>query len=162
MKWRLARAKLVQSYPHDLQGVGVHDVEAAASVHEHLGEAGVADDGIHDEWILSRIWDVVGVVLAAEGDCILRPVEVGRRSLGDGEDFSTLALALSSGHVRRRPAKDEERVLHPRVVVAALSFFVLFLLGLVLAAEAVEVLAEHVTLFEGVVNLALVVRAWFL
>ena len=56
--------------------MGVHDVEVAASVHEHLGEASVADDGIHDEWILSRVWDVVGVVLAAEGDGVLRPVEV--------------------------------------------------------------------------------------
>ena len=51
--------------------MGVHDVEAAASVHEHLGEAGVADDGIHNEWILSRVRDVVGVVLAAEGDGVL-------------------------------------------------------------------------------------------
>ena len=45
MKWRLAGAKFVQSNPHELQGVGIHDVEAAASVHEHLGEAGVADMG---------------------------------------------------------------------------------------------------------------------
>ena len=29
MKWRLAGAKLVQSDPHELQGVGGHDVEAA-------------------------------------------------------------------------------------------------------------------------------------
>ena len=71
MKWRLAVAKLVQSDPHELQGVGVHDVEAAASIHEHLGEAGVADDGVHDKWVLSRVRDVVGVVLAAEGDGVL-------------------------------------------------------------------------------------------
>src|SRR6185312_10270031 len=36
MEWRLAGAKLVQSNPHELQGVGVHDVEAAVSIHEHL------------------------------------------------------------------------------------------------------------------------------
>ena len=42
--------------------MGVHDVEAAAPVHEHLGEASVADDGVHDKWILSRVRDVVRVV----------------------------------------------------------------------------------------------------
>ena len=31
VEWRLARAKLVQSDPHEFQGVGVHNVEAAAS-----------------------------------------------------------------------------------------------------------------------------------
>ena len=71
MEWRLTGAKLVQSDSHEPQGGGVHDVEAAASVHEHLGEASVADDGIHSEWILSRVRDVVGVVLAAEGDGVL-------------------------------------------------------------------------------------------
>ena len=92
--------------------MGVHDVEAAASVHEHLGEAGVADDGIHNEWILSWVWDVVGVVLAAEGDGVLRPVKVGWRGLADGEDFSALMLALPRGHVRCQPSEDEEGVLH--------------------------------------------------
>ena len=67
MEWRLAGVELVQSDPHELLGVGMHDVEAAASVHEHFGEAGVADDGVDNERVPSRVWDVVGVVLAAEG-----------------------------------------------------------------------------------------------
>ena len=75
MERRLAGAQLVQADPHELQGVCVHDVEAAASVHEHLGESSVADDRIHNEWVLPRVWDVVGVVLAAEGDGVLRLVE---------------------------------------------------------------------------------------
>ena len=99
------------------------------------------------------------MIVAGEGDCVLRPVEVGWRSLGDGEDLSTLSLALPRGHVRRRPAKDEEHILDRGVAVAAFSLFILFLLGLVLAAETVEVLAEHVTLFEGVINPALMIRA---
>ena len=41
--------------------MGIHDVETAAPVHEYLGEASVADDGIHDKWILPRVRDVVGV-----------------------------------------------------------------------------------------------------
>ena len=49
--------------------MGVHDLEAAASVHEHLGEAGVADDRVDNKRVPSRVWDVVGVVLAAEGNC---------------------------------------------------------------------------------------------
>jgi len=60
MEWRLAGAKLVQYDPHELQGAGVHDVEAAASVHEYLGEAGAADDGVDNERIPSRMRDVVG------------------------------------------------------------------------------------------------------
>ena len=61
MEWQLAGAELVQSDPHELQGVGVHDVEAAASIHEHLGEAVVADDGVDYERIPPRMQDVVGV-----------------------------------------------------------------------------------------------------
>ena len=112
MEWRLAGAKLVQSDPHELQGVGVHDVEAAASVHEHLVEAGVADDGIDNVRIPSRMGDVVGVVLAAKGNVVLRPVEVGWRGFGDGENFPALALALPRSHVRRCSSIDEEGVIH--------------------------------------------------
>src|SRR6185369_14029169 len=101
VEWRLAGAQLVQSDPHELQGGGVHDVEAAASVHEHLGEASVADDGVDNERITSRMRDVVGVVLAAKGDGVLRPVEVGWRGLGDGKDFAALTLALPRSHIRR-------------------------------------------------------------
>ena len=46
---RLDGAELVQADPHELQGVGIHDVDAAAPVHEHLGEASVADDGIDNK-----------------------------------------------------------------------------------------------------------------
>ena len=132
--------------------MSVQDVEVAAPVHEHLGESGVADDGVDNEWVQTRIRDVVGVVVAAEGDRILRLVEVGWHSPCDREDLSALSLALPSGHVRRRPAEDEEHFLHRGVAIATLVI-------LVLAAETVEVLAEHVTLFEGVIDPALVIGA---
>jgi hypothetical protein len=32
--------------------VRVEDVEAAASVHQHLGELGIPDDGVHHQRIL--------------------------------------------------------------------------------------------------------------
>ena len=66
VEWRLAGAKPVQSDPHELQSVGVHDVEAAAPVHEHHGESGVADDRVDNEWVQTRIRDVVGTDLATE------------------------------------------------------------------------------------------------
>src|SRR6185503_9146499 len=158
MKWRLAGAKLVQSNPHELQGVGVHDVEAAASVHEHLEEAGVTDDGVDNKRVPSRVWDVVGVVLAAEGNGVLRPVKVGWRGLGDGEDFLALTLALPRGHVRRCPSKDEEGVLHWGELIISTFVASILLLVLIAMRDAVVVLPEHFALLEGVVDRALVVR----
>jgi hypothetical protein len=40
---------------HKVKGLGINDVETTASVHEHLGEACIGDDGIDDEWVDSRI-----------------------------------------------------------------------------------------------------------
>jgi hypothetical protein len=61
----------------DLQGpkgLGLDDVEAAASVHEDLGEPGVADDGVDDERVLSWARHAVGVVALVEGDGLVGPV----------------------------------------------------------------------------------------
>ena len=84
----------------ELQGVGVEDVEATASVHQHLGEPGVADDRIDDEWILPGVWDIIRVVIPIEGDRLPRPVEV----LGNGhlnrEDLSVFLLSLSHCEAR--------------------------------------------------------------
>ena len=103
--------------------------------------------------------DVVGVVLAAKGNGILRPVEVGWRGLGDGEDFSVLALALPRGHVRRGPSEDEEDVLHRGELVVATLVVCVFLLVLISVRDTVVVLVKHFTLLKGVVDRALVVRS---
>ena len=61
----------------DLQepkGLGLDDVEAAASVHEDLGEPDVADDGVDNERILPRARHAVGVVALVEGDGLVGPV----------------------------------------------------------------------------------------
>jgi hypothetical protein len=55
------------------EGLGIDDVEAAASVHEDLGEPGVADDGVDDER-LSWARHAVGVVALVEGDGLVGPV----------------------------------------------------------------------------------------
>jgi hypothetical protein len=56
------------------EGVGVDDVEAAASVHEDLGKPDVADDGINNERVLPRARHAVGVVVLVEGDGLVRLV----------------------------------------------------------------------------------------
>jgi hypothetical protein len=56
------------------EGLGVDDVEAAASVHEDLGKPDVADDGIDNERVLSRARHAVGVVALVEGDGLVGPV----------------------------------------------------------------------------------------
>jgi hypothetical protein len=60
--------------PQELQGLGVDDVEAAASVHEDLGEPNVADDRIDDERVPSWARHVVRVVALVEGDGLVGPV----------------------------------------------------------------------------------------
>jgi hypothetical protein len=68
MKRRSPGSNLGSSYPHELQGVCIDDVEGVASIHEHLGETGVADDGVDNERVFLRIWDVIRVVIPVEGD----------------------------------------------------------------------------------------------
>jgi hypothetical protein len=43
-------------------------VEAAAPIHQHLAESLLVDDRIDDEWVSARVWNVVQVVRAIEGD----------------------------------------------------------------------------------------------
>src|SRR6185437_9863635 len=127
--------------------------------HEHLGEAGVADDRVDNKRVPSRVWDVVGVVLAAKGNGVLRPVKVGWCGLGDGEDFPALTLALPRGHVRRWSYIDEEGVLQWGELVISTFVASVLLLILVAMCNAVVVLPEHFALLKGVVDRAIVVRA---
>jgi hypothetical protein len=58
----------------ELEGLGVDDVEAAASVHEDLGEPNIADDGVDNERIFPWARHAVGVIALVEGDGLVRPV----------------------------------------------------------------------------------------
>ena len=51
---------------HGIEGLGVEDVEAAASVHKDFGEPLGADDGVDDQWELSQPMDAPWVVRAIE------------------------------------------------------------------------------------------------
>ena len=52
---------------HGVDHFGVHDVEAAASIHQYLGESLHADDQVNHERISSRLWDAFRVVGLIEG-----------------------------------------------------------------------------------------------
>jgi hypothetical protein len=85
--------------------VRVEDIEAAASVHQHLGEPGVPDDWVDHQRVLARIGDAIRMILVAEGDGVLRPVEEGGRHLLRGKDLVPLPLVLAVGYVNGRPPK---------------------------------------------------------
>jgi hypothetical protein len=77
-----------------VEGLGIDDVKTTATIHEHLGEACVGDDGIDNKWVDPRIEDVVWVVVTVKSDGHLGPVnEEGGCEL-HGEDLSTFLLAL--------------------------------------------------------------------
>jgi hypothetical protein len=71
MERHRAGPQLVQPDPQQAQSVRLKDVEAAASVHQHLGEACIADDWVDDQRVLAQVGDAVRVILAAEADGIL-------------------------------------------------------------------------------------------
>jgi hypothetical protein len=77
-----------------VEGLGIDDVKTTAAIHEHLGEAGVGDDGIDDKWVDPRIGDVVWVVITVESDGHLRPVKEEGGCELHGEDLSTFPLVL--------------------------------------------------------------------
>ena len=64
---------------HGIERLGVHDVEAAASIHQYLSEPLHADDRVDHEWISSWMWDALWVVGPIEGYGRLGPLEEGRR-----------------------------------------------------------------------------------
>ena len=52
---------------HGIEHFSVHDVEAAASIHQHLGEPLYADDGVDQDRISSRLQDPFRVVGPIKG-----------------------------------------------------------------------------------------------
>jgi len=64
---------------HGVERFSVHDVEAVASMHQHLGEPLHADDQLNHERVSSWLWDAFWVVIPIKGYGPLRPSEEGRR-----------------------------------------------------------------------------------
>jgi hypothetical protein len=117
----------------EVKGLGVDNVEAAATVHEHFTKARVGDDGIDNKWVDYRIWDVVRMVVMIESDGRLGPVEEEGGCQLYGEDLSTVSLALARGETHRRSLVYHEAVMDlgkPLVLVIILLLGVLLLVVL--------------------------------
>ena len=66
------RAELRPGDVHGVKGVDVEDVEATASVHQHLGEVLLADDGVDDERVASWSCDAELIQLISISDSGLK------------------------------------------------------------------------------------------
>ena len=97
--------------PHEGQSLGVEDVEAAASIHQHLSETGLGDDGVDDQRVAPGIGDPIRVILSVERDCALGPFEVRGRGRADRANFSEFALPLTRSEASRVSPKDQKAVL---------------------------------------------------
>ena len=67
-------------HAHGVEGVDVENVEDAASIHQHLGEVLLADNGVDDERVAPRSGDMGGMVPLIESDWSFRLAKEG----GDG------------------------------------------------------------------------------
>ena len=68
MEGRAHWAELRPGDAHGVEGVNVENVEATASVHQHLGEALPADDGVDDERVATLSGDVGRMVSPIKSD----------------------------------------------------------------------------------------------
>ena len=78
MKRRSGWAEGCPVIAHHIERLGVHNVEAAASIDQHFGESFWADDWVNHKRISSRVWDSIQMVGPIEGYGGLRPPEEGR------------------------------------------------------------------------------------
>ena len=68
MEGRAHWAELRPGDAHSIKGVDVENVEAATSVHQHLGEALLADNGFDDERVVTQSGDVGRMVPLSKSD----------------------------------------------------------------------------------------------
>ena len=67
------REELQPGDAHGVKGVDIENVEATTSVHQHLGEALLTDDGVDDEWVATRSGNVGRMVSLIKSDWGVRP-----------------------------------------------------------------------------------------
>jgi hypothetical protein len=140
--------------------LGIDDVEAAAAIHEYLGEACVGDNEIDNKRVDPRIGDVFWVVITVESDGHLGPVkEEGGCGLHE-EDLLMFPLALACREARRGSFVYHEAVVdlgEPLILVVSHG---IFLLVVFLDAYAFKISSEHVAVLEVVVRGPFVVGTW--
>jgi hypothetical protein len=155
-----ARLEVRPHDPQKVKGMGIDDVEVAAAIHEHLGEACVGNNGIDNKRVDPRIGDIVWVVIMVKSDGHLGPVkEEGGCGL-HREDLSTFPLALACREARRGSSVYHEAVVdleEPLVFVVSLG---IFLLVVFLDAYAFKISSEHVAILEVMVHGPFVVGTW--
>ena len=158
-----ARLELCSPDPQEVKGLEVDDVEAATTVHQHLGKSSVDDDGIDDEWVDTGADDGVWMVITVECDGGARPAEVLWHCHRCREDLPMFPLALSRRELCCGSAIDHVAVMdykEPVVVLAStLVVTLVFLLIVLLQPQAVEILLQHVAVLEHVVGPSLVITA---
>ena len=82
---------------HLVERLGVHDVEAAASVHQYFREPLWTDDRIDDKRVPSWVWDGIRMVGSIEGYGGFRPLEEGRRGRSSRVDLMACDLLAAFG-----------------------------------------------------------------
>ena len=92
-------ARSVDAY--GVKRLSIHDVEAAASIHQYLGEPLRADDQVDHEWICLWLWDALRVVGLIKGYGGLRPSEEGGRGRFGCVDLAARQLLSTLGVVSR-------------------------------------------------------------
>jgi len=100
--------------PHEGQSLSVKNVEAAASIHQHLSETSLGNDGVNDQWIALGVGNPIRVILPIERDRALGPLGVLGRGCADCTNFPEFTLPLTCGEARRASPKDQEAVLDLR------------------------------------------------
>ena len=74
MELDLAVIKLALRQVHALQRVFVDDVEAAAAIHQHLGEPEVIDNWVDDKGVFAGVRYVIWVIISIPSDWLFRLV----------------------------------------------------------------------------------------
>ena len=106
---------------HGVEGVNIEDVEATASIHQHLGEALLKDDGVDDEWAASWSHDVGGMVPLIEGERRFRPAKEGGDNRLGGACLPVAYLVLAIGPDGVESAKDNDAFLRVGETVSVLA-----------------------------------------
>ena len=86
---------------HLVECLGIHDVEATASVHQYLCESHWTDDRVDNKRVPSRVWDGIRMVGPVEGYGGFRPPEEGRRGRSSCIDLTARDLLTPLGVVGR-------------------------------------------------------------
>ena len=154
--------------PHGFQGVDVEDVEAAAPVHQHLGQAHVADDGVDDERVAPKSRDAGRMVILIENDGRGRPLQLSGNRTRGSTYLAKSHLLLSPGAFVLQAADDDQAPVHVQECSFRQLLLVLVDVGLFVTAVAIglgcpsEEALHHITIFKLVVQRVAMVGAWLL